>query len=375
MTEQDPPTGPRAETAGDHPPDRTPPDNPHDALIRALLADPRDAGTLLREQLPPAVARQLSDTPPRLVDGSFVDPALRGTTSDRLYHVSLTNARPAFLYVLLEHKSRPDPRTPLQVLGYMLRIWERHAGRDTAKLTRLPPIIPLVLYHGRARWRVPTSVLDCLDMDDTLRPVVQDLRYTVRDLGRIAPEALSTAPHIRAVLMALRLGTGDDAPLERLVEIVAALPDDSLLERQVVHYIVRVIGRLTKADWRQVAALAKPDREDTMVSLAAQEWKAEGRVEGRAEGRVEGRAEGRVEGRAEGRVAGRAEGQAEGRVEGRAEGTADAVVTILKARFGAVDPRVRERLATLTVEQLRPLVVRAAAIDSPDALFEGLDRH
>ncbi|MBB4265890.1 Rpn family recombination-promoting nuclease/putative transposase [Roseospira visakhapatnamensis] len=330
MTDRDPPSGPRAETTADHPPD-----SPHDALFRALLADPRDAGTVLLEQLPPEITRHLSETPPRLVDGSFVDPALRGTTSDRLYAVTLTDTRPAFLYVLLEHKSRPDPRTPLQILGYMLRIWERHVGRDTAKLACLPPILPLVLYHGRARWRVPTSVLDCLDMDDSLRPLVQDLRYTVRDLGRMPPESLSTVPHIRAVLMALRLGTGDDAPLERLVEIVAALPDDSLLERQVVHYIVRVIGRLTKADWRRVAALAKPDREDTMVSLAAQEWRAEGRV------------------------------------EGRAEGTVESVIMILEARFGPVDPHLRAHLATLTVEHLQPLVARAATIDSPDALFEG----
>lgn len=352
MTNQDPPSDPRPETTTDHPPhdhphNDPPPDNPHDALFRALLTDPRDASTLLREQLPPEVAQHLSEEPPRLVDGSFVDPALRATTSDRLYALTLTSGRPAFLYVLLEHKSQPDPRTPLQLLGYMLRIWERHAGRDAAKLARLPPILPLVLYHGRARWRVPTSVLDCLDIDDTLRPVVQDVRYIIRDLGRMAPESLSAVPHVRAVLMALRLGTGDDAPVERLVEIVAALPDDSLLERQVVHYIVRVIGRLTKADWRHVAARAKPDREDTMVSLAAQEWKAEGRVEGRAEGRVEGRAKGRV------------------------EGTADSVVTILEARFGAVDSHVRERLATLTVEQLRPLVVRAATIDSPDTLLDG----
>jgi len=72
-----------------------------------------------------------------------------------------------------------------------------------------------------------------------------------------------------------------------------------------------------------------------MVSLAAQEWKAEGQA------------------------------------EGRLEGTADSIVMILEARFGPADPQVRDRLTTLTVEQLRPLVTRAATINSLDTLFEG----
>ena len=53
-----------------------PPATPHDALFRALLADPGRAETLLREYLPPAVAAELSDAPIRLVEASFVDAVL-----------------------------------------------------------------------------------------------------------------------------------------------------------------------------------------------------------------------------------------------------------------------------------------------------------
>lgn len=87
--------------------------NPHDALFRALLDDPRRAAILLREQLPPALAARLSDEAPQLLDGSFIDERLRDTQSDRLYAVTLTGGKSALLYVLLEHKSAPDPGTPL----------------------------------------------------------------------------------------------------------------------------------------------------------------------------------------------------------------------------------------------------------------------
>ena len=324
-----------------------PPDTPHDALFRPLLSDPGDAAVLLREQLPTEIAGLMSDDPPRLLDGHFVDAHLRNSTGDCLFSVTLRTGRPAFLYVLLEHKSTPDPRTPLQVLGYMVRIWERHVREHPGDASRLPPILPLVLYHGQAPWRVPTSLLDSLDLDDDLHPVVRDFRYTVRDLGRMAPESLSAAPHVRAVLMALRIGTGDDAPLDRLVEIVAALPDNTLLERQVIRYILHVVARLTGADWHQVAVRAKPQREDAMVSLAAQEWMAQGRQQGLEQGLE----------------------------QGRTEAMRESVAEVLESRFGRLPQATRDRLSALALHDLRPLLARAATAPTPEAVFDESFRH
>lgn len=61
------------------------PNNPHDALFRALVDDIGRAGTLIREYLPPQIAARLAEGPPRLLDGSFVDEELRSSQSDRLF--------------------------------------------------------------------------------------------------------------------------------------------------------------------------------------------------------------------------------------------------------------------------------------------------
>ena len=46
----------------------------------------------------------------------------------------------AFVYVLIEHKSAPDVALPLQLAGYMVQIWLRHAGgRGLAKPTTNHP--------------------------------------------------------------------------------------------------------------------------------------------------------------------------------------------------------------------------------------------
>ena len=50
----------------------------------------------------------------------------------------------AWLYVLLEHQSTPDPWLRLRLLKYSIRIWERDRQRHP-KEGRLRPIVPLVL--------------------------------------------------------------------------------------------------------------------------------------------------------------------------------------------------------------------------------------
>ena len=58
--------------------------------------------------------------------GSFVDEDLSAVHSDLLYRVQLAG-RPAFVYVLLEHQSTVDTLMPLRLLGYLVRVLERHA--------------------------------------------------------------------------------------------------------------------------------------------------------------------------------------------------------------------------------------------------------
>jgi predicted transposase YdaD len=71
--------------------------------------------------------------------GTFVDEVLRDAHADLLFTVRYAEQE-ALLYVLLEHKSEVDRWTLLQLLCYMLRIWERYlAVRPAFSRNQLPP--------------------------------------------------------------------------------------------------------------------------------------------------------------------------------------------------------------------------------------------
>lgn len=310
--------------------------NPHDALFRGLLESPSRAAALIRDHLPPEIAAALSTDPPRPVDGSFIDDALKESRTDRLFAVTLTDGRPAYLYTLLEHKSAPQPDTPLQLAGYMLAIWKRHLKEAGASATRLPPIIPIVFYHGARPWTVPLSLGDCIEANDRLRPWVTGMRYVLRDLGPIAYEALSQERAVRAALGALKYAYGR-ATREVLERLLADLPDGDSLEVQILTYIVRVYD-ITIEDVAAAVARARPERRDELMPTVAEQWVWQGR--------------------------------AEGRIEGRIEGMADMLLRQLRRRFGALPEEIESRVRSAGVDALDAWSDRILDASSLDDVFD-----
>src|SRR5690606_21311393 len=115
--------------------------------------------------LPSALLAKLDLSTLQLRPGSFVDRSLRQVHSDLLYSVQLESHR-AYIYVLLEHQSSPDPSMPFRLLEYLVRIWREHverAKRRSGRALPLPVIVPLVLHHGESGWNTARQFHDLFD--------------------------------------------------------------------------------------------------------------------------------------------------------------------------------------------------------------------
>ncbi len=302
------------------------PPTPHDALFRALVSSPARAGALLAEYLPREVAALLDPaTVPEALEGSFIDPDAAKTQCDALFRVMLRTGHEARLYVLLEHKSHVDATTPLQLLKYMVNIWLRESAGGAKE--RLPPILPLVFYHGRGRWTVPRSVPEMVEAPDELRPWLREFACVVHDLGEIAPRRLSRTPEVRAGLLALKVAYAQEVEPELLDLMTGGPVAGSGFERHIIRYIAERMNltlELLEASLRRT----KPERWEALMGTVAEAWLEQGRAEGRIAGREEGRA------------------------AGRAEGRAGVVVRLLELRFGALPEAVRTRVRGASADEL-----------------------
>ncbi|HEY6333555.1 MAG TPA: Rpn family recombination-promoting nuclease/putative transposase, partial [Blastocatellia bacterium] len=135
----------------------------HDHFFKAMFERSVTALNFLVNYLPQAITRLLDLTTIEVVKGSFVDEELQERFSDLVYRVKMRSGGDAYVYVLFEHKSAPDKWVAFQLLRYMLRIWER---ATPGKHGKLPPIFPIVLYHGKTKWKIVKAFAGLIELED-----------------------------------------------------------------------------------------------------------------------------------------------------------------------------------------------------------------
>src|SRR5437763_91741 len=132
----------------------------NDRFFKRFFGRKETAAAFLAAYFPEWLAQSAEWTGLDLRPGSYVDARLRHQESDLLFRVPF-KGQELYLYCLFEHQRTVDAWMLLRLLGYMVQIWQ-DLLKANPQLTRLPPIVPLVLYQGPSRWNVSTRLLDRL---------------------------------------------------------------------------------------------------------------------------------------------------------------------------------------------------------------------
>ena len=81
--------------------------NPHDKLFKHLLGERENAASFLGSNLPESIVRHLALDSLEVLQASFIDAQYVQSEADLLFSVSVAG-HTGFVYVLLEHQSKPD---------------------------------------------------------------------------------------------------------------------------------------------------------------------------------------------------------------------------------------------------------------------------
>lgn len=310
----------------------------HDRYFRGTFSRAEAARDLVSGYLPPEVAGCLDVGTLEVTGDTFVDPELRLHVSDLVCRVARRGGGEAYVYVLFEHKSRPDRWVALQLLRYMTRVW--NAALRAGQKSPLPAVIPVVFYHGRARWNVAREFGALLDCPEALAPYVPSFRYLLADLSALSDEEIRGDVLVRVALLAMRHVFDADLP-ERLPGIVSLLdtvvrtPSGLGALEALLRYIASAGKGVGEPELRKAVREAFPVEGDRLMTNVVEKWVAHGAVAAAREDLLE----------------------------------------VLRARFGAVPAGVVEWVGTQSdVATLRGLLRRAATVDSMEAFREAMGR-
>ncbi len=267
--------------------------SPHDRFFKAVFGRTEVAAEFLARYLPPAVAAALDWATLRAGKDSFLDADLAQHPADLLYEVDLPGGGTGvYVHILFEHKSYVESRIGLDLLRYRVRIWEQclNAGHTG----RLPPIIPVVVYHGAKAWRLSRRFADDVADVPALRECIPDCIYYLIDLSGYRDEELQGAVMLQTALLTLKYIFRDDLR-ERLPEIFGLLRD---LEQSSsgLDYVITLLRylaqgpsteRLNADELRRVATAVLSDEGELMTTIAEQ-WVQEGIEKGIEKGIMKG---------------------------------------------------------------------------------------
>ncbi len=158
---------------------------------REVFRDPVLCAQFLRDYTGISLLKDIR--PEDIEDVSQKYQAYLGTAfeSDTVKKIRLRNTDagreniPLYMISLIEHKSNVDYNVSMQLLKYMVCIWNEYARemeRETENITsrknfRYPPILPVVYYEGTNKWTADLHLKDRIMLNDTFGDYLPDFTY------------------------------------------------------------------------------------------------------------------------------------------------------------------------------------------------------
>ena len=160
--------------------------SPHDQFFKENFSQKEEAVSFLKEVLPLKIKSNIDFDSFQIANPSFTDKELKEYFSDIVYLCKYKGTKEIKISILFEHKSYFAKYPHLQLLKYMIKLWEY----DIKQNRRIQPIIPVIVYHGRQKWE--KKALSCFfdDPDAHFKDFIPDFDYILTDLSRYTDEEI-----------------------------------------------------------------------------------------------------------------------------------------------------------------------------------------
>ena len=266
------------------------------------------------------------------VPTNFVDPRLRQRISDVVWRVRTGDGAWTYLYLLIEFQSRSDHAMAVRIMGYVALLWQDILRTEVtlARLRKLPPVLPIVVYNGLCPWRAATDIADLIaPVSEGLADHLPRMKYLLIDQSSYTEAQLAPMRNLMAAVMRLERPSGRQALLDAVGDLrrwVAGAPE---LERVFSAWMHAMF-----AERPTLAGSSDIDLKENTVGLreTLRIWEGEFLARGRQEGREEG--------------------WEEGQQTGRHQGEALMLQRLLAKRFGPLPSAIVERIASAPTERI-----------------------
>jgi predicted transposase/invertase (TIGR01784 family) len=262
----------------------------HDGFIKRVLGDIIVATEFLDEYLPEQFKEIVDMSTLAIEQESFVEPDLTKQLSDIVYSLRMRNNDKAFVYCLIEAQSSPDYWIAFRLWRYMWLLLEKHAkGKN-----KLPIILPLVIYNGKARYIAPLNLWD-LFSDPALAKTYMGGDYRLIDLQAMLDDQINYEKHLSLITYVMKHITERDMLL-MMKNALQCCKNALIIDRDrnyihikhVLWYISNKVPEERIYELEQLMADSLQQKNEDFMGTIAQSYEQRGFKKGVIQGREKG---------------------------------------------------------------------------------------
>lgn len=342
-----------------------------DSVYKQLFSHPEIVRDLLVGLLPAEWARALTVDGLERVNASYASDHGKARHADVVWRARI-GGEWVYVYILLEFQARPDKWMALRMHVYLgLLYQDLVAQHRLSKHGKLPPVLPIVLYHGRRPWRAATELARLM-----LVPPIGLERYQANQqyllIDRHHAGARGDIVSLLFDLLQSRSEVEMRAAIDALTKRVRQ-PDMAAVRESLMNWLQLTLQDASSDTSMNVEEgfVMEMERKFTFKEMFDPQMFERPRKEGHELGLKEGREEGRQQGLQEGRQEGRREGLQEGLQEGRLAGELLALRGVLRSLLANADlpPEAVAKIGTADSHQLNDWIKALFGGASPRQLF------
>ena len=317
-----------------------------DASYKLLFSAPEVVRDLVLGFIPDAWLHSLDYCTLEKMPGSYVTDDFRHRADDVVWRVR-AGGEWVYLYLLIEFQSKTDPWMAVRIMTYVgLLYQDLIRAKQVLAGKKLPPVLPIVLYNGEAKWKAATNIADLIPKAPGLvAQYLPQLQYLLIEHNQYSPEQLREISNLVAAIMAFEQPESKQALLTLIDQLGEWLQDNQELQRTFAIWIRAVLLRQKRHS--NLVFSKVQDLKELKMTLAQRfdQWAQADEERGIQKGLKKGL------------------------LRGRDEGQAQLLQRQLVHRFGPLPKQVLEQLAQANSEQLVEWSLRILDARSLDEVF------
>ena len=256
-------------------------DNPHDKIFKKMFGDIDVATDFLKNYLPNEILEITDLESITYEKETHVSKKLQEYFLDILFKTKI-NGEEAYIYFLFEHKSYNDKKVPIQMLEYIINIWNLKI-----KNNKVPIVIPLLIYHDKDKWKVDKNLINMVEgvekLPKNILKYIPNYEYILYDIPTyFTNEQVKGSELLKFILKIFAYAKKDWEEMKFIVSEA-----EFMLNMDFFESFAWYIMTIQNIDVEEFKKVVKDERRRDLVMSLAEKLKNEGMEKGIEKGKKE----------------------------------------------------------------------------------------